>query len=306
MLSQTYTNIEIVIGDDSTNADTEQLIQPYLKQYPFIRYINNQQNLGQYDNDLMLMEAAQGDFVNFLMDDDLFHPQKLEMMVPYLRDHPELVLVTSHRQGIDANSNLLDTVGVTIKFVNQPSIFDKETMAKIVFANPFGLTNFNFIGEPTTALFRKKSLNVPFGSFAGRNYGSNVDLATWFSLLLEGNGFYLTETLSYFRIHQGQQMNNSKLGLLNVTDHAHSLITTPQHGFIEMFSNDYELALRRYFDHLRLDLLNKTQDIASLVNASTDDTMRAVLLELDKFTRELVGSFGETYNRIFNGIILQK
>ena len=299
VLAQTYRNIEIIIGDDSTNDDTEQLIQPYLKQYPLIRYIRNKQKLGQFENDLMLMEASQGEFINMLMDDDLFHPQKLEMMVPHLRDHSELGIVTSHRQGIDANSNLLPLVGVTIKITTQTAIFNKESMAQMVFANPFGLINFNFIGEPTTALFRKNSLKVPFGTFAGRRYGCNVDLATWFSLMLEGTGLYLTNTLSYFRIHQGQQMNNIHLGLMNITDHAHSLITTPQYGFINTISNEYELALRRYFEHLSIDFVSKML----LLDTNIEENFRASLIELYGFTSQLSEISKIIYDEMFSKVI---
>ena len=249
-LTQTYKNIEIVIGDDSTNDETEQLIQPYLKQYPTIRYIKNKKNIGQFENDLMLLEESNGEFVNLLKDDDLFHPQKLELMVPPLRDQQALVMVSSHRQEIDAMSNLLPIGGVTVKITNQPSLLGRQSVAQLVYANPNGFTIFNFIGEPTTVLFRKSSLKVPFGSFAGRKYGCNVDLATWFSLLLEGQGLYLPDTLSYIRVHPGKQANSAGLHLKSMADHAHSLYVAPNYGFMDKTSKVYEIALQRLFKHI--------------------------------------------------------
>ena len=115
-------------------------------------------------------------YISFLMDDDVYHHQRLERMVPYLMADSSIKLVTSHRQGIDGNSNLLPMGDVTIKIIQQDAVFDKVTMAKMIFANCFNLVNFNFIGEPTTAMFRKKDLIEPFGTFAGRRYGSNVNL----------------------------------------------------------------------------------------------------------------------------------
>ena len=37
-LNQDYHNIEIVVGDDSTNTDTKKLMKGYLNQYKNIRY----------------------------------------------------------------------------------------------------------------------------------------------------------------------------------------------------------------------------------------------------------------------------
>ncbi len=162
------------------------------------------------------MELASGEYISFLMDDDLYHPQRLERMVPYLMADDGIKLVTSHRQGIDGNSNLLPLGDVTIKITQQDAVCDKETMAKLIFANNFNLVNFNFIGEPTTAMFRKKDLIEPFGTFAGRRYGSNVDLAAWFVLMNQGKGFYIADTLSFFRIHQGQRIHSFDLNIKNV------------------------------------------------------------------------------------------
>ncbi|MED3574367.1 glycosyltransferase family 2 protein, partial [Cytobacillus praedii] len=64
-LEQTYENIEIIIGDDSTNNLTESLVKDkYLPFYNNIRYIRNETNLGQFDNDLKLMELSSGEYIN--------------------------------------------------------------------------------------------------------------------------------------------------------------------------------------------------------------------------------------------------
>src|SRR5699024_10710464 len=82
VLQQTYQNIEIIIGDDSTNNESEKLMkEKYLPYYPNILYIKNKLSLGQFDNDIMLFCKANGEYINYLMDDDLFHLQKIEKMM---------------------------------------------------------------------------------------------------------------------------------------------------------------------------------------------------------------------------------
>ncbi len=83
MLEQTYPNIEIIVGDDSTNDETEKVLQKYLCDYSNITYIKNRSTLGQFENALMLFNEASGEYINFLMDDDIFHVDKIEKMMKY-------------------------------------------------------------------------------------------------------------------------------------------------------------------------------------------------------------------------------
>ena len=78
-MAQTYSNIEIIIGDDSTNDETATLIhEQYLPNYKNITYIRNISTLGQFHNDLMLIEKSNGEYINFLMDDDVFYKHKIQ------------------------------------------------------------------------------------------------------------------------------------------------------------------------------------------------------------------------------------
>lgn len=228
-LAQTYPNTEVIVCDDSTNDETEKLIQGYLTRFNNLTYIKNEINLGQFENDLKLFELAKGEYVNFLMDDDLFHPEKIEkMMRYYLADrNEEITLVTSHRLVIDENGNAAPEIGVSKRLFDEDTIIDGIKFGDFVLG-----VNANFIGEPTTPLFRKKDLTVPFGTFCGRKYSCNVDMATWLNLLAKGKIVYISETLSYFRLHSGQQQQSLKLTILGLADYAHELIHAPRKGFL--------------------------------------------------------------------------
>ncbi|MEH7543792.1 glycosyltransferase family 2 protein, partial [Bacillus thuringiensis] len=117
VLEQTYPNIEIIIGDDSTNDETEKVLQKYLYDHSNIIYIKNRSTLGQFENSRMLFHEAKGEYINFLMDDDLFHVNKIEKMMKYFLNDldNEIKLVTSHRQVMDAEGNLLPDVYSTMR-----------------------------------------------------------------------------------------------------------------------------------------------------------------------------------------------
>lgn len=273
VIKQTYPNIEILICDDSTNHDTEALIQKYLQTYHFITYIKNEKNLGQFENDLKLLNLAKGEYVNFLMDDDLFHPEKIEKMVNYFVEYPEVSLVTSHRQLIDSNGNFLGDIASTTK------IFTQDTIASGIQMGEFILKNLiNFIGEPTTVLFRVKSLKELFGTFNGRKNICNVDLATWMNLLSEGSLVYVSQTLSYFRIHSGQQLNQSDMLTAGTIDFANMILGSRAKGFLKS-DRDYEIALMKWFDYTKVQLDGILQTKDQMLLSDLQDVKKSIELE---------------------------
>ncbi|MCL5030065.1 MAG: glycosyltransferase, partial [Bacteroidetes bacterium] len=246
VLGQTYKNIEIIISDDSTNFDTQEMVRTFTEKNTNIRYLKNEENLGQFINDLKLFDLAEGEYINFLMDDDLFHPQKIEKMMKYfLADtKEEITIVTSHRKLIDDLGNELPDIPVTQRLSDKDIISDGILFGDFILAR-----NFNRIGEPTTPLFRKKALKEPFGMFGGRKYGCNVDVATWANLLAEGKIVFIAETLSYFRIHHGQQLHSHKMIIQGTADYAHIILEAPKKGFFKDF-NVYRDAVQNCINYV--------------------------------------------------------
>lgn len=198
-LNQSYPNIEIVIGDNSQNLTTYKMIEPYLNQ-PNIKYFRNETNIGPVANQQRCFNASTGEYINYLMDDDLFHPQKIEKMMNYFLNHNDITLVTSRVLPIDKYSRVFH--------LNQPPftpLFQENTMIDgVQLINMMLKDRINYIGAPTMVLFRKKDLDEPFGMFGGVQSQNNVDVSSWINLLTKGKAVYMAEVLSYFRIHRGQ------------------------------------------------------------------------------------------------------
>ncbi|AWX58582.1 glycosyltransferase [Brevibacillus brevis] len=239
-LGQTYPNIEVIIGDDSTNDETERLIKKYVSQFKNIRYVKNEGNVRKFQKHLMLFDLANGEYVNYLTDSDLFHHEKIEKMMKYFLEdtNKEITIVTSHRLIIDDQNNPYPEEGITKRLFEVDSTVDGIEFGDFILS-----VNGNFIGEPTTALFRKSDLTVPFGTFSGREYGCNIDMATWLNLLAKGKIVYISETLSYFRIHGEQQQQSSNMVLAGTADYMHEILHAPQYGFFNN-SSKYLSALK--------------------------------------------------------------
>lgn len=151
VLNQTYRNFEIVVSDDGSNDETENLIQPYLEKYTCIKYFRNK-GFTSHDNwnFLRAYNNPDAEYVNWLMDYDLFYQRKFEVMIEIYRNNPDVSLVTSSKSFINAEGFV---GGSTQKFNDGKNLkLSGNEAAKLLFSAN------NYIGEPTTVLIRKKFL----------------------------------------------------------------------------------------------------------------------------------------------------
>ncbi len=102
----------------------KKVLQKYLCDHSNIIYIKNESTLGQFENALMLFNEANGEYINFLMDDDVFHVNKIEKMMKYFFDDldNEIKLVTSHRQVIDDKGKELRHIYSTVRLFEEDTI----------------------------------------------------------------------------------------------------------------------------------------------------------------------------------------
>ena len=205
-LNQTYRNIEVIISDNSTNDDTENLMQGYLAKDSRIKYFrhknftaNDNWNFARHYNN------PDAEYVNWLMDDDLFYPRKLEVMVEIYRNNPDVSLVTSIRDVIDENGKVVPQRMPQPENLNRNMKVTGDEAGRMMF-----FTGKNYIGEPTTALIRKKFLRNNDLCWTDEEDGfySLVDISTWCQLLSQGNMIWLNDApLSAFRRHMKQATN---------------------------------------------------------------------------------------------------
>jgi len=203
VLAQTYRNLDIFITDNSHNTETADMMRRDFSSDPRIHYEHhpsygapeNWTRARSYDN-------ADAHYVNWLMDDDLFLPDKIAVMMDCFFAHPDLSLVTSYRECMDANGNKLPDTETTAPITHECKKFSGEQIGAGILIS---LTNF--IGEPTTALFRKEFLRDghDFG-FSGKEGKYLIsDFPMWLRLLSQGNMMYIPTPLSKFRMHPGNE-----------------------------------------------------------------------------------------------------
>lgn len=242
VLEQTYPNIEIIICDDSSDNRVQEMLAPYLHSYPQIKYHKNERNLF-LENWHKCFDLATGEYINYLMDDDVFHKEKIAKMLYYFNEFENITLVTSYRQTIDETGQFIPPIAATTRLYEETRILDGKMLGNIALTRCL-----NVIGEPTTVLFRKKDLVDRFGVYKGKQYSLINDLAAWLSLLSKGKAVYIPEALSYFRRHPNQ--NNNTLGLQAFSEWLDIIIASREDGFLD--TNELcKTALQSYRDRVR-------------------------------------------------------
>ena len=200
-LNQSYPKLEIVVCDDSPDHRIEQIVKQYAGDKR-LRYHRNEKHLGGRGNYLQCFQLAKGEYIKFLNDDDLLHPRCVETMAFYLRTMPEVSLVTSYRQLIDHFGRPQGDKLFNRRIVRENSVIRGENLANLLLSR-----RVNFIGEPTTVMFRKADLSGTkphIMSYNNRPALANGDVTIWVNLLGRGDAVYLVQPLSYFRIHRHQ------------------------------------------------------------------------------------------------------
>jgi len=88
VLDQTYPNLELIIVEDKSPDNTEEVVKQF--DDPRLQYIRHNQNLGAATARRTAYHASSGSIIAFLDQDDFFHPEKLESHVNFLEEHPEV------------------------------------------------------------------------------------------------------------------------------------------------------------------------------------------------------------------------
>ena len=222
-LDQSYRNTEIIICDDSTTSDVQNLVEEYMQKTSKIKYFNNggpsglkgQINIGK------CFTAASGEYISYLLHDDLYNSNRIDKMINYFLYDDTLSLVTSYRKLIDQNNNYLsDNFRTVCQYPYDIRLTGEEAGRKILFSL------INYIGELTTAMFRKNAVDFDIIHYDKYKIYCLSDISLWLKLLRNGNMIYISEPLSKFRIHDSQNTNDTTLAFWISTDFFNMIISS--------------------------------------------------------------------------------
>jgi len=111
VIAQTWTNIEILICDDGSDDDTDELVNRYIEQYNNIAYLKNDYSRGACFSRNRAIEKAKGLYITGLDDDDYFLPQRIEKLMAAFNPDYAFVCSTYIRKTNNGAKHVKDGVG---------------------------------------------------------------------------------------------------------------------------------------------------------------------------------------------------
>lgn len=191
VLASTYTNFELIIVDDCSNDNTVLIAKSYALKDERIQVYVNEKNLGDYPNRNKAATYAKGKYLKYLDSDDKIYPDGLNYCVLNME-----------------------------KFINADwAIIFPDEMPKEYVLNSKEAIEFHFFKQPFLKI-------GPGGTIINKNffykigmyptlYGPANDM--YFNLLAAsmGNVLLLKDNFLFYRIHEGQEINNQYSYLYN-------------------------------------------------------------------------------------------
>ena len=101
ILSQSYPPLEVLITDDASTDASVDVIKEIARQFPIVRLIRNERNMGAVANTNRMLELASGDFVYCAAADDRVLPGLFVKSMDILSRHPEAGLCCSDPSWFD-------------------------------------------------------------------------------------------------------------------------------------------------------------------------------------------------------------
>jgi glycosyltransferase involved in cell wall biosynthesis len=226
--AQTYASLEIVVCDDSPGEAIERASRD--ANDARVRYMRNPGRLGFHGNFTRCFQAARGELIKFLNDDDRLRPRCVEALVGGMQFDARVSLSMSRRAVIDEEGRVQPDIAPTAPLARFSCMVPGTELGDFVLIN-----SVNVIGEPSTCLFRKRDLQPEgAGLFAwgGFDYHVLADVSLWLRLLARGAAFYQAPVLSEFRMHGGQEQRGEAMDVASVVERLHLAREARAAGFL--------------------------------------------------------------------------
>ncbi len=186
VLNQTYKDWELLIVDDCSTDNTDEVVKPFLVDSR-IKFFKNEHNSGAAVSRNKAMREAQGEWLAFLDSDDLWLPSKLEKQLKFMKDN-DCVFSYHEYDKIDEGDKSL---GI---HVSGPKVVTKRRMY-----------HYDYIGC-LTLMYSVKAM----GLIQIKDIKKNNDYAILLQACKKAKCFLLKENLALYRVRK-KSISHDKL-----------------------------------------------------------------------------------------------
>ena len=217
VLNQTYKNWELIIVDDRSTDNTEDLVQRYMKRNKRIKYFLNTHKKGPGGARNQGLKKAKGKYIAFLDSDDIWKQNHLKENVGFFGNSKvDFIFSAYDEKNISNNKSLSELLHRREKRMGLPyeklrsnfMIYKRSILKEIV--------ECNFI--PTqTVVIRKNKLNIKFDE----DLFNGQDWDFWIRFIKNNpNIGYINKINCTLRVHEdnisrSSENNKKKLKIIN-------------------------------------------------------------------------------------------
>lgn len=194
ILKQTYSNIELIILDDGSTDNLQEILKKYYNNDKVKIYIQKNQKLPRALTHLH--QLATGDFITWTSADNIMHPKMIEVLVSNILRNPEAALVYGDVYVINEKNKPF--WGVCRDFdrdFKHPNIIRLLRNDK-----PLSIGSNNYINA--SFLYRKENSDALCGKYGDDIIGAE-DYDFWLRLQKTGKLMHINnfKPLYYYRVH---------------------------------------------------------------------------------------------------------
>ncbi len=198
ILNQTYSDFELIIGDDASTDESWDIIQSYTDPRIYA-YRHETNRMGGIINELVLSGRASSDYIAIHSSDDIWEPQKLEKQVAFLDAHAHIGAIFTNVSIIGEESELLADGTHPYQMV-----FDQPNRSRYEWLNYFFCVG-NALCHPSVLIRRACYVDCGIYRYGLLQLG---DFDLWVRLCLKYEIHVLPEKLFRLRV-RSNEMNAS-------------------------------------------------------------------------------------------------
>jgi glycosyltransferase involved in cell wall biosynthesis len=214
ILSQTYTDFEVIVIDDCSKDDSIHVIEPFLKD-PRVRLIAHQQNAGFVRSLIEGAEASSSPYMTVISADDfVLSTTAFERQIRLMETNPKTSFCYGSWILRDTNS-VPDGEGVPYSVI--PFSEDHVWKGDREFAH---LCSWYYVLHSGT-IVRRTAYEAVGGYDKSIQY--TMDITLWSLLCGVGDVAYVAEPLYGYRLH-GSNMSRSRVALRTTTDELNRMV----------------------------------------------------------------------------------
>lgn len=175
VLAQSYKNWELLIVDDCSTDETDDVVRPYLTDER-IRYLKNEKNSGAAVSRNRALREAKGKWIAFLDSDDLWLPEKLGKQI-----------------------NFMEKNGYHFSYTNYAEIDTEDNRNGITVTGPKKITKAGFFNYCWPGCLTVMYDAEAIGLIQIADIKKNNDYAMWLKVCKKADCYLLNEELGLYR-----------------------------------------------------------------------------------------------------------